>query len=168
MKNIFYIKSLIFLSFMMAIASCNTNEAIEPALIKSVTFFQPDINKKDSLVQIISTTKPLTIKVDTDAELCTVWPAGDRVVMKSKIDATKDSIDVFKKVVLVKSDDYQDYGLVGARGLVMSGTPQSGYTIQYGNYKKAGKYELVIVATKHGFKSPEAESFVFKTSVEVK
>jgi hypothetical protein len=168
MKHILAIQSLVFLSFMIALTSCNSNEVIAPPLIKSVTLYQPDRNKKDSLVEIVSTTKPLIIKVETDAELSTAWPAGDRVPVKSRMNATNDSVDVFKKVVLTKSDDYQDYGLVGARGLVMSGTPQSGYTIQYGNYKKAGKYELVIVATKHGFKSPQAESVIFKKSVEVK
>lgn len=168
MKNIMNLKLLVFLSFMIALTSCNSNEVIAPPLIKSVTLFQPDRNKKDSLVEIVSMTKPLIIKVETDAELSTAWPAGDRVTVKSRINTINDSVDVFKKVVLVKSDDYQDYGLVGARGLVMSGTPQSGYTIQYGNYKKAGKYELVIVATKHGFKSPQAESIIFKKSVEVK
>lgn len=168
MENIFNIKLLVFLSFMVVVASCKTDEAIDPPQIKSVTFFHPNINKKDSLVDIISPTKPLTIKVETDAELCSVWPAGDRVTVKSKIDPTKDSIDVFKKIVLAKSDDYQDYGLVGAKGLVMSGTPQSGYTIQYSNFKKAGKYELVIVSTKHGFNSPQTESIIFKKSVEVR
>jgi hypothetical protein len=168
MKDIFNVKLLVSFSLIIAMASCNTDETIEPPQIKSVKLFQPDLNKKDSLVEIVSITKPLIVKVETDAELCTTWPAGDRVTIKSKIDVTKDSVDVFKKVVLAKSDDYQDYGLVGARGLVMSGTPQTGYTIQYSNYKKAGKYELVIVATKHGFNRPDAESVIFKKSVEVK
>lgn len=159
------VSSFIFLSILLS--ACQKEKDISEPVIRSVSFYHPDMNKKDSLVTTISTSKPLIIKVDTDGELGTVWPAGDRVVRKTILNPSIDSTDGFGNVVLVRSDDYKDYNLTGARGIVMSGTAVTGYSIIYSLYRVPGTYKLTVIATKHGYKGPGAKSFTFSQNVIV-
>jgi hypothetical protein len=120
------------------------------------------------MVTIVTANRPLTIKVETDGELCTAWPAGDRLTRKSVSDPTKDSLDGFNNVVLIRSDDYRDYKLAGARGVVMSGTQFNGYSLVYTLYKTPGTYKMNIISTKHGYQGPGAKTVVYSQDVIVK
>ncbi len=165
-KKSIYVSSFIFLTILLA--ACKKETDISEPVIRSVSFYHPDMNRKDSLVTTISTTKPLIIKVDTDGELGTVWPAGDRVVIKKVLTPSIDSTNGFGSVVLLRSDDYKDYKLTGARGIVMSGTAVTGYSIIYSLYRVPGTYNLTVIATKHGYKGPGAKTTTFSQNVIVR
>jgi hypothetical protein len=60
-----------------------------------------------------------------------------------------DSTDMFNNPVLVSSDVYADYGLVGARGLKTT-LSDAGWYCAY-TYPKAGTFDLVVVVTNHGY-----------------
>jgi hypothetical protein len=161
-------KAILGFISIFTLCGCTKDNTVNTPVVKSLTLYHPDVNRKDSLVTVVTANRPLTIKVETDGELCTVWPAGDRVVRKSVTDPSKDSVDKFNNVVLVRSDDYRDYKLVGARGAIMSGTQFTGYSLVYTLYKTPGSYILNVVSTKHGYDSPGAVKTVYQQSITVK
>ncbi len=162
-------KIKIFLSVCIAstfcMVGCDEDTSV-PVMVSDIVFSHNSIQDTDSVVTVAAVNRPLTLRVDTNADLCTWWPAGDRLTLKSKIDPAQDSIDVFGNVVLVRSDNFEDYGLLLARGKVMSGSNQKGYTFTY-TYKTPGTYNIVIVATRHGHSSPDYENSIIERTLVV-
>ena len=110
----------------------------------------------------------LQFYLETDAELCTMWPGGNRVIRQTTITKV-DSLDIWGHYVLARSDDYRDYGLNNAAGVRMTVTESdriggSGFECKY-TFSKAGTYEIFFLATKHGYDSPDwqrtIKSFTF-------
>jgi hypothetical protein len=142
-------------------------ETVEPADVIQISFYHPDKNKADSLVTEAAVGKVLTVKVNTNADLCTFWPAGDRLTVKKNGQPAVDSIDVYGKPVLVRSDDFRDYGSLFARGKVMTGSKFAGYSFKY-TYTKAGTYKIVLVATVHGISSDDYQNKIIEQTLVVK
>jgi hypothetical protein len=94
--------------------------------------------------------------LETDAELCTMWPGGNRQIRQTS--SGRDSLDVWGNYVLARSDDYRDYGLNNAAGVRMTVTESerigSGFECTY-TFSRAGTYEIYFLATKHGYDSPD-------------
>ncbi len=124
----------------------------------------------DEQVTVGTRGKAMQFYLESDAELCAMWPGGNRQILKSKVDVTKDSIDVYGNHVLVKSDDYRDYGLFKAQGVVMTVTKSdrisNGFEAAYtfpviknakGDTIKQGaiEYEIYFLATRHGYDGPD-------------
>lgn len=157
----------ILILFCIGFSNCQKQVAIDPPIIQSISLYQPDINKKDSLVTMVSSKKTVKIVVATNGELCSVWPAGNRLTVKSKIDPTKDSLDGFNHPYLVRSDDYRDYDLPFAHGQIMTGTAVSGYSVIYSAYTTAGSYTMTIISTKHGYSEPGVVQALLNQTVVV-
>lgn len=145
--------------------SCEEDEIGNPA-ISDVTFIEIGEDNSEQIVGSGQVGVPLTFQVTTDGDLCTLWPAGVRNILKSQLDASKDSIDVYGNVVLVASDDFQDYGLVGARGKMMTGSNARGYRFTY-TYANPGTYEVVIIATKHGVSDAQYKNEIITRSLVI-
>lgn len=163
MRGLFY--TIAGLLMIAAAASCKKQVLEVQAPV--ISFYQVSEGSQDSLVTEALAGRPLNIVVQTDADVCTVWPAGDRVVLKSVADPSRDSTDVFGKLVLVRSDDFIDYGLVNARGRLMSGSPASGYSLRY-VYHAPGTYQITFIAIKHGLSGPEYENKITRQTLVVK
>ncbi|WP_304064214.1 hypothetical protein [Pedobacter glucosidilyticus] len=160
-RNIYYLLTLVLV---VVLASCQ-KENVESANVNEISFFHPNKINADSLVTEAAVNKVLTVKVNTNADMCTLWPAGNRLTVKSTVTPTADSIDVYGNVVLVRSDDFKDYGLLFAKGFLMTGTKTTGYSFKY-TYTKPGTYKMVIVATVHGnFTDGYKNNIVEKTIV---
>lgn len=114
--------------------------------------------------------KQMKYFVKTDADLCVLWPGGKRDIIKSKLDATKDSINIFGDVVLNgngASDDYRDYGLFGAKGVTTSGSMYTGYSTTY-TFSKTGTYKMVIVLSNHGTSNTAYKQIIAEQIIVVK
>lgn len=143
--------------------SCLQEDNITAPGVKEIKFYMTDVNGKDSLVTQPTKGKQVKIVVDTDADMCSVWPGGSREVMKKKVSLDggvtfADSIDMFNHPVLVRSDVYSDYGLVGARGL-KTALSAEGWYCSY-TYANSGEFDLVVVVTNHGY-----QDFNFKPAI---
>ena len=103
------------------LSSCLKEDIVGMPSIAGVKYYIANAQGKDSLVTQPIKGKAVKIVVDTDADMCSVWPGGTRVIMKKKKSTDgvtfADSIDMFNHPVLVNSDLYSDYGLIGAKGL---------------------------------------------------
>ncbi len=136
------------------LTSCLKEDIIATPSVRSVTYYMEDAQGKDSLVAQPVKGKQVKIVVDTDADMCSVWPGGRRVIMKKKVSSDggqtfADSIDMFNHPVLVNSDRYADYGLVGARGLKTTLSDEGWYCTY--TFPDAGSFDLVVVVTNHGY-----------------
>jgi hypothetical protein len=156
MKN--YIIPRLFLLFLPClIVSCLKEDYIPDPSLKSLSFFMTSTDGKDSLISEIKSGKTIKIFAETDAEICSMWPGGVRTIRKMK-GTTIDSLDMFNHPVLISSDCYSDYGLVGARGLKGTQT-KGGWYVSY-KYTTAGEFDLTIVITNHGFNGPDYKKVV--------
>jgi hypothetical protein len=158
MKNIIYI-IILGLAIPFFLSSCLKEDNVSAPVISDVQTFMTDVNGKDSLITEIFKSKKIKIVVYTKADMVAVWPGGIRTIMKKK-DGVTDSIDMFDHPVLVASDNYSDYGLVKAKGLtttVMEGGWYAFYT-----YPNTGEFDLTVVATNHGYDSPDLKRVVFE------
>ncbi|MDQ6480662.1 hypothetical protein [Dyadobacter sp. LHD-138] len=137
--------------------SCLKEDIVATPGLASVKLYMTNAQGKDSLVNQPVKGKPVKIVVDTDADMCSVWPGGARVIMKKKVSTDgvtfPDSIDMFNHPVLVNSDQYSDYGLVGARGLKTTLSSEGWYCTY--TYTKSGEFDLVVVVTNHGYNTNE-------------
>lgn len=114
--------------------------------------------------------KQMKYFVKTEADLCVLWPGGKRDILKSKLNATKDSVNVYGDVVLngnEASDDYRDYSLYGAKGVTTSGSRYTGYSTTY-TFSKTGTYKLVIVLTNHGSSNADFKQIMTEQTIVVK
>ena len=111
--------------------------------------------------------KELQIYIETDAELVRMWPGGRREILQTVKAPKKDSIDIWGNPVLVRSDDYRDYGLWKAAGVAMTVTESdriggSGFECKY-TFPNAGSYEIYFLATKYGYDTAEDWKRTIKT-----
>lgn len=151
----------------LSLASCLKEDIVVAPALKGVKFYITGANGKDSLVPQPVKGKSVKIVVDSDADMCSVWPGGTREIMKKKVspDGGKtfpDSVDMFNHPVLVKSDLYSDYGLVGAKGLKTTLSSEGWYCTY--TYPKAGEFNLVVVVTNHGYNTNNFKPAVVEVS----
>jgi hypothetical protein len=151
MKNIKYLLVLV-LTLPLFVASCLKEDYMSAPTVNSVKMYITGTDGKDSLITEASKGKSLKFVVETHAEICTVWPGGVRTIMKKK-GTTIDSLDMFNNPVLISSDCYSDYGLVGARGF--KGTQTEGGWYVYYKYPNVGEFDLTLVITNHGYNSAD-------------
>ncbi len=157
MKNKSYVQILV-LALSLSMVSCLKEDNVSAPVVNGVTMFMTDANDKDSLVTVLAKGQRVKFVVDTKADMVSVWPGGIRKVMKMK-SSNADSVDIFKNPVLEVSDSYSDYGLVKARGLNTT-VGDGGWYVFY-TYPDAGEFDLNIVATNHGYDSPDLKRVVF-------
>lgn len=162
MKKIIYFIILgMFVS--LSFVSCLKEDNIQAPTVSEVKMYMTGKDGKDSLITQPIKGKSMKFVVVTKADICSVWPGGSREVLKKKksLDggvSFPDSIDAFNHPVLKVSDNYSDYGLVGAKGLKTSQTA-GGWYCTY-TYKTAGTFDLTIVLTNHGYNGPEYQQVV--------
>jgi len=108
----------------------------------------------------------LQFYLETDAELATMWPGGNREILQTVTLPVRDSIDVWGNPVLVRSNDYRDYGLFKAAGVRMTVTESdrigSGFECKY-TFTRAGTYEIYFLATKYGYDTADDWNRTIKT-----
>lgn len=160
MKKLIY---MAILAITASLTSCLKEDTVSAPTVSEVQMYMTAKNGKDSLVTQPVKGKVVKFVVITKADVCSVWPAGIRQIMKKKrsLDGGityPDSIDMFNHPVLISSDDYVDYGLVGARGLKTTQTA-GGWYCTY-TYKSSGIFNLKIVVTNHGYNGPDYEQVV--------
>lgn len=162
------LKSILLFLLVYLLSACSEYEVIDPVMTSlKITSYETGVEIDPLNVPV---GKQMKYYIDTNADLCVIWPAGKRNVLKSKTDSSKDSVNVYGDVVLAgnaASDDYRDYGLFGAKGVTSSGSPYSGYSTTY-TYSNAGTYKMVIVVTKHGVKESDFSQQVFEKTIVVK
>jgi len=163
MKKIYFIALISYA--IITFSSCR-KEASDP-VISDITFTLKDAQQKDSLITEVKAGKSYSINAKTDADLCTLWPSDIRVTVKSIINSSADSLDIFGHTVLTSSNYYSDYGLLNAKGIAMTASQQSGYTVKY-TYNTTGTYEMVIIATAHGISDSNEKTLIAKKSIVVK
>ncbi|OFY68500.1 MAG: hypothetical protein A2V64_10520 [Bacteroidetes bacterium RBG_13_43_22] len=156
MKNIRYVFVLVLI-VPFSVASCLKEDIIPVPSVNSVKMFMTGIDSKDSLVTEAVKGKTIKFVVETEAEICTIWPGGVRTIMKKKGTAI-DSLDMYNHPILTSSDCYIDYGLVGARGFKGTQT-DGGWYVSY-KYPNAGEFDLTLVVTNHGYNSSDYKQVV--------
>lgn len=156
MKRIKYLLVLVLI-VPFFVASCLKEDIIPVPSVNSVDMYMTRIDGKDSLITEVFSSKTIKFVVLTDAEICTIWPGGVRTIMKKKGTAI-DSLDMFNHPVLVSSDCYIDYGLVGARGFKGTQTT-GGWYVSY-KYSKAGEFDLTLVVANHGYNGPDYKQVI--------
>ena len=169
MKKIYYISLVAFA--VMAISACQ-KEVSDPVL--SEVTFSVGVVGADSVVTEGIAGIPLKITVQTDANICTIWPAGIRDTLKSELNPAADSVDV-RGTVFTQCDDYSLYQkkyLTGLHGYNMNNLINlSGFTYVYGNdddvagYTKPGTYTIVFVLTKDGENGKYKSEIIKKTLI---
>lgn len=156
MKNIKHLLVLA-IAFPFFLASCLKEDNLPAPSVNSVKMYMTGIDGKDSLISEAKKGKSLKFVVETNAEMCTIWPGGIRTIMKKKGTAI-DSLDMYNHPVLIKSDCHIDYGLVGARGFKGTQT-DGGWYVSY-SYPNAGSFDLTVIVTNHGYDGPEYNQVV--------
>lgn len=159
MKNIQNIKYLLILALIVPfiVVSCLEEDDISTPSLNAVKMYMTGIDGKDSLITQAKKGKTVKFVVETDAEICTIWPGGVRTILKKKGTAI-DSLDMFGHPVLISSDCYSDYGLVGARGFKGTQTNE-GWYVSY-KYSNVGEFDLTVVITNHGYNSSDYRQVV--------
>lgn len=156
MKNIKYLLVLV-LTVPFFVASCLKEDYISAPSVNSVKMYMTGTDGKDYLITEAIKGKTVKFVVETDAEICTIWPGGVRTIMKKK-GTTIDSLDMLNHPVLISSDCYSDYGLVGARGFKGTQTT-GGWYVSY-KYPNVGEFDLTLVITNHGYQSSDYKQVV--------
>lgn len=156
MKKIKYL-IVIVLTIPFFVASCLKEDDIPVPSVDSVKMYMTAKDGKDSLILEAKSGKTLKFVVETNADICTLWPGGVRNIMKMK-GTTLDSLDMFNHPVLISSDCYSDYGLVGARGFKGTQTA-GGWYVSY-KYPNAGEFDLTLIVTNHGYQSSDYKKVI--------
>jgi hypothetical protein len=138
-------------------SSCLKEDIIPTPYVKDIKMYMTDEDGNDYLITQPKKGKAFKYVIVTDADIATVWPGGDRRIMKMK-NSTADSIDMFGNPVLIFSDDYRDYGLVKARGY-KTALGETGWYFSY-TYKTVGEFDLNVVVTNHGYQGPDYRQIV--------
>jgi hypothetical protein len=170
MKNILS-KLVCSLLIGASFTSCLQEDIIATPAVAGIKYYINNSQGKDSLISQPIMGRPVKIMVATDSDICSVWPGGNRIIMKKKTSADgvtfADSTDMFNHPVLVSSDMYSDYGLIGARGLKTT-LSNEGWYCTY-TYPKSGEFDLTIVVTNHGYKDNQYRQAVVEIGkVQVK
>lgn len=150
---------ILILIFPLLFISCLKEDNVKRPTVTGVEMYMTDGSGKDSLISEVFKGKNIKIVVHTDADMVAIWPSGVRTIMK-KVNSAADSIDMFNHPVLVASDAYADYGLVKAKGLTTTVTEGGWYAFY--TYPSAGEFDLTIVATNHGYDSPDLRRTVYE------
>lgn len=156
MKNIKYLLFMV-LTVPFFIASCLKEDYMSAPTVNSVKMYMTGTDGKDSLVSETTKGKTLKFVVETNADICTIWPGGVRTIMKKRGTAI-DSLDMFNHPVLINSDCYIDYGLVGARGFKGTQTT-GGWYVSY-TYPNTGVFDLTLIITNHGYQSVDYKQVI--------
>jgi len=158
MKKVNYI-IILALTVSLFLSSCLKEDNVSDPVVTGTEMYMTDMNGKDSLITEIFNGEKIKIVVLTNADMISVWPGGVRTVMKMK-NSTVDSIDMFNNPVLVTSNCFSDYGLVGARGLTTTVTEGGWYA--FFTYPAAGQFDLTVVATNHGYDGPDLRRVIYE------
>lgn len=132
--------------------SCLDEDDVRNPTIHDMKMYMTDVEGNDSLITTPTVNKSFRFVVETDADIVTVWPGGERRIMKMR-DGVTDSTDMFGHPVLIVSDYYSDYGLVKARGF-KTALGETGWYASY-TYKTPGDFNVVLVATNHGYETAD-------------
>ncbi len=158
MKKINYIMILAF-AVTLFLSSCLKEDNVSDPVVSGTEMYMTDVNGKDSLITEIIKGQKIKIVVLTDADMISVWPGGERRIMKKK-NSTVDSVDMFDHPMLIASNYYSDYGLVGAKGLNTTLTEGGWYAFY--TYPAEGQFDLTVVATNHGYDGPELRRVIYE------
>jgi hypothetical protein len=162
-------RSIILISILLGLfSSCQNEKTSDPVFNGlKITSYETGAEIDPANVPV---GKQIKIFVNTDADICVLWPGGKRNVLKSKVNIANDSIDTYGHVVLnglKASDDYRDYSLLGAQGLTTSGSKYSGYSNTY-SYPLAGTYSMAILLSNYGISGSEYSRIVVTQNITVK
>jgi len=154
------IKYILIVSMVVSIfsISCLKEDNVANPVINNVQLFVVDEDGNDLPITTVKRGQEIKIFVSTDADMVAVWPGGIRQTMKKK-NSSQDSLDMYGHPVLEVSDNYEDYGLVKARGLNTT-LGDAGWYVFY-VYPTAGEFDLTIVATNHGYDGPDLKKIVY-------
>ena len=139
--------------------SCLEEDIVPAPTVQSVKMYMTDQEGNDSLITQPTAGEPFRFVVETDADIATVWPGGERKIMKKK-NSDADSLDMFGHPVLITSDYYIDYGLVKAQGY-KTALGETGWYCSY-TYESAGEFDLTVVVTNHGYQSADYQQVVYQ------
>jgi len=137
--------------------SCLKEDIVPTPFVNDVKMYMSDIEGNDSLITQPTARRPIKFVVETDADIATIWPGGERRILKRK-NTEMDSIDMFGNPVLIVSDHYKDHGLVKARGFTTA-LGETGWYAAY-TYKTPGEFDVTIIATNHGYQGPDFKQIV--------
>lgn len=137
--------------------SCLDEDDVRNPTIYEMKLYMTDIEGNDSLITRPTVGKAFRFVIESDADIVTVWPGGERRILKMK-DGVTDSLDMFGHPVLIVSDYYSDYGLVKAKGY-KTALGETGWYTSY-TYKNAGEFEVTLVATNHGYQRADFKQVV--------
>ena len=156
LKKIFY-SAATCLIIAFSLSSCLKEDTMSNPTLKSMKMYMLDKSGKDSLVTLLVSGKAVKFVVETSDDICSIWPGGVRSITKMK-NSTVDSLDMYNHPVLISSDCYTDYGLVGAKGFK---TTQNsiGWYASY-TYKTAGSFDVTIVLTNNGYQDASYKQVV--------
>ncbi len=141
-----------------AVSSCIKEDVAPIPSMEGIKIYMTDITGADSLVTEVVEGSVVKFVVASDADMCAVWPGGTRNIMKKKGSPDVDSLDMFNNPVLVVSDQFSDYGLVGARGMKTTLSPDGWYCTY--TYPKAGQFDMVVVVTNHGYNNDNFQQVI--------
>lgn len=147
-------------------ASCLSEGSVKNPTLDGIRFYT--LNSENQFVEETSPVSGVnyTIGVETDADICSIWPGGVRNTVK-KVGTQIDSVDINGNVVLSKSDCYSDYGLLKAQGLKTSLNTSIGWMATY-TYGKPGEYELTVVLTNHGYDDSDYKQVAIPKKITIK
>ncbi len=137
--------------------SCLKEDNVANPTVSDVQLFVVDEDGNESPISTVKKGQEIKIFVTTNADMVAVWPGGIRETIKKK-NNTQDSVDMYGHPMLEVSDNYEDYGLVKARGLNTT-LGDSGWYVFY-TYPDAGEFNLTIVATNHGYDGPDLKKVI--------
>lgn len=158
MKKVKYI-IILTLAVSYFLSSCLKEDNVSAPVVSGTKMYMTDKSGQDSLITEIFSGKKIKIVILTDADMVSIWPGGIRTVMKKK-NSTVDSVDMFNHPMLITSDYFSDYGLVGAKGFTTSLTEGGWYAFY--TYPAAGAFDLTVVATNHGYDGPDLRRVIFE------
>lgn len=146
---------MLFPAFLL---SCLEEDIVPVPVVLDVKMYMTDRQGNDSLITQPTVNKPIKFVVETDADIATVWPGGERKIMKKK-GSDADSLDMFGHPILIRSDYYTDYGLVKAQGY-KTALGEEGWYFSY-TYETVGQFDLTVVVTNHGYQSADYRQAVY-------
>ncbi|WP_158856772.1 hypothetical protein [Lunatibacter salilacus] len=137
--------------------SCLKEDIVPTPVVYDVKMYMPDIAGNDSLITQPTVNRAMKFVVETDADIATVWPGGERRILKMR-NSEMDSIDMFGNPVLIVSDQHRDHGLVKARGFTTA-LGETGWYASY-TYRTLGEFDVTVVVTNHGYQGPDYKQIV--------
>jgi hypothetical protein len=156
MKQTIYI---LLVALMLGLSYSCQDELGEKPVIHAIKMYMADVSGGDSLITEPIHGKAFSFVVETEANFCSVWPGGNRAILK-KSDGLADSLDINNYPVLRVSDAFVDYGRTNAKGLKTSQVV-SGWRCNY-TYPNAGTFKVAVVVNNYGDSSIDVSQMVLK------